>query len=251
MELKHYLDLIRNKLGLLLGIVAIATAGTGICTALLISPSYEASTKLIVNQSRAYGDGIQTIDWNSVNTNVMLINSYKEIIKSTAIMEKVASRFPNLGVTADELIDSVTVSSANDSQVMTLSVVEDSYVKAARLANTISTVFKEEIPKIMNVDNVTILNEAKVDGDKGPISPNLFLNVSISLVISLIFGVGLIWLLDYLNDSIADEAQVEQVLKLPTLAVIGRIREGDPKSNLYVTPKPSLLAGEKSYVEAK
>ena len=94
MELKGYLKVIRKKLLLIASIVLAACVLTGIKSFLYTDPVYQASAKLIVNQSFEV-DGKQMVDWSSIQSNIMLINSYKEIIDSAAILDKVVSKYPD------------------------------------------------------------------------------------------------------------------------------------------------------------
>ena len=107
-----------------------------------------------------FGDGGASLNASTIQTSIFLINSYKEIIKSSAIMNKVVEEYPDLGLNAWQLSAKISVTSANNSQVMNLIYEDTSYARVAEIVNAVSTVFKEQIPHIMNVDNITILSEA-------------------------------------------------------------------------------------------
>jgi capsular polysaccharide biosynthesis protein len=160
--------------------------------------------------------------------NIRLIDTYKEIIKTKRIMDKVVQEHPEFNLTRDQLIQKVKVSSVNNTQVMTLAVQDESYAKAADIVNAVSKVFKEEIPSIyMGIDNVSILNEANRDDNAAPVKPNKKLTVAISFVVSLMVAFGLAFLLEYLDDTIKTEADVAKYLELPTLAMVTKINEED------------------------
>ena len=72
----------------------------------------------------------------------------------------------------------------------------------------------------MNVDNVNILSPASIGPDPSPVSPNLTLNVAISIVLGLMVGVGLAFLFEYLDQTIKSEQDVEQILGLPVMGSI-------------------------------
>lgn len=78
------------------------------------------------------------------------------------------------------------MSSVNNTQVMTLVVRDNSYQRAAEIVNAISLVFKDEIPNLFNVENVSILNEAKVNPliEPGPVEPNVLMNMAIAFIVS-------------------------------------------------------------------
>lgn len=227
LDLKDYLKIIRKRVWMILIIVLFTSIATGIVSYFFIKPVYEASTKLIVNKSNE-GQGInQAVDINSVNLNLRLIDTYKEVIKTPRIMDKVVKEHPELELSTEQLIQKIRVSSVNNTQVMTLVVQDYSYDKAANIANAVSQVFQKEIPSIMKVDNVSLLNEALPKENPVPVKPNPKLNIAISLVVSLMIAVGIAFLLEYLDDTIKTEEDVLKYLELPTLTMITKVKEED------------------------
>lgn len=99
MELKGYFRLLQKKLWLIVAIALIAGVGAGVKSIFFTQPIYEASSKLIVNQTSNV-QGQAMMDFSMIQTNIKLINSYREIIKSSAIMDKVATTYPDLGLTS-------------------------------------------------------------------------------------------------------------------------------------------------------
>lgn len=221
LDLREYFIIIRKRLPLILLFVVISTVLTGVYSIYFKDPVYEASTKLIVNRTSTQFSAEQ-LDINEINSNIKMIDTYKEIIKTPAILAKVAEQYPALGLTTKELAKKIKVSSVNNTQVMTLIVEDESYKQAAETVNAVSVVFQQEIPNIFNVENVSILNEALPDEEMDPISPNIPLNIIISFIVSLMLAVGIAFMLEYLDDTIKTEADVERYLGQPTLAMVAR-----------------------------
>jgi capsular exopolysaccharide synthesis family protein len=67
---------------------------------------------------------------------------------------------------------------------------------------------------------VELINEAVAP--RGPISPNLWLNIGISAVAGLVLGVILTFFLEFLDTSIKKMEDVERFLGLPVLGVVAR-----------------------------
>jgi capsular polysaccharide biosynthesis protein len=226
LEIKDYVRIIRKRIWWIVALVIVATVLSGIVSKYVIKPEYEASTKIIVTKTS--DPEIQQLNSDTVNTNIKLIDTYKEIIKTPAIMDVVAKDYPEFGLDSEELIEKVSVSSVNNTQVMTLVVQDQSYEKAARIVNAVSKVFQDEIPSLMSVKNVSILNYAKEDGTKQkPVSPNVILNVVIAFILSLMFAVGIAFLLEYMDDTVKTEEDVQQLLGLPMLAMIHRVNSSE------------------------
>lgn len=224
LDLKDIFKILRKRIWWIIAVVVLASAASWYYSTAIMKPVYEASTKLIVKQSNS---AITTLDLNEINLNLRLIDTYKEIIRTLAIMQVVADEHPEFGLTAEQLIGKVRVSSVNNTQVMTLIVEDSSYLRAAEIVNAVSYVFKEEVPKIMNVDNVSILNEAPLDIQPDPVRPNVLLNVAVAFVVSLMAVIGWAFLMEYLDDTIKTEQDVRDVLGLPTLTVVARTEDAD------------------------
>lgn len=246
LDLKDYLKILQKRAWMIVIIVLLATIATGVVSYFFIQPVYEASTKLIVNKSNDQV-GLSQVDINTVNVNIRLIDTYKEIIRTPRVMDKVVADYPNLNISAEQLVDKVKVSSVNNTQVMTLIVQDPSYERAANIVNAVSKVFQSEIPKIMKVDNISLLNEAK-DMDKPiPVKPNKNLNIAISFVVSLMLALGIAFLLEYMDDKLKTEEEVQQYLGLPTLTMITKMKPEDFQNNSKKTFEQRV--GEPSHVK--
>ena len=68
------------------------------------------------------------------------------IMKDSTIMEKVVERL-KLDRSPEALAGQITVQSIDDSQVVSIGVIDTDPTMAANIANTTAKVFKEEIPK--------------------------------------------------------------------------------------------------------
>ncbi|WP_440117211.1 YveK family protein [Paenibacillus sp. QZ-Y1] len=244
-ELKGYLRILHKKMWLIVAIALIAGVGAGVKSIFFTQPIYEASSKLIINQTSSV-EGQAIMDFSMIQTNIKLINSYKEIIKSSAIMEKVATTYPDLGLTTAELINSTSVSTASESQVMSITVQGTSYEKAAKTVNAISNVFQSQIPLIMKIDNVAILSKANVNTNASPINMKTTLTIIVSLFAGLVLAIALVFLLDYLDDTFKFESELEKELGIPVLTVISKMKKEDVKSTKNYVSQQKV--GDGNYV---
>src|SRR6478752_6328415 len=121
LEIKEYLRILIKRSWIIISIMLVITSITAVYSFKYIQPVYEASVKLIVTKSPDL-QGLQSIDNGSIEANIKLINTYKEIIKTSTIMDKVVSKYPQIGLDTNQLISMVNVDSTNESQLMTISV---------------------------------------------------------------------------------------------------------------------------------
>ncbi|WP_368503146.1 YveK family protein [Alkalihalophilus sp. As8PL] len=214
-SLKDIYNTLRRRLMLLILVPVIAVVLAGLVSYLVLTPIYQSSTQILVNQTQQD----QSFSQNDIRTNVELINTYTVIIKSPTILDKVIAE-ANLTESFSDLNNKISVSSENNSQVMNIRVEHERPEVAAQIANTIATVFQREIVEIMSVDNVSILSSAQVSDSPSPIKPNPTLNMAIAFVVGLMTAVGIAFLLEFLDTTIKSEEDIESLLELPILGAI-------------------------------
>lgn len=206
-----------------------------------IQPTYEASTQVLLVTDQE-GD---RVDSSEVLSSLSLVNTYRVIMKSPAILNEVKDRVPNA---PDPISDALTVESEEESQVINVVITHTDAAAAAETANVISEVFADEIPDLMSIDNVRILSPAEVP--LYPISPNILVNTLIGMFVGLFFG-GLIGLLRHVFDKrIQNEQEAERLLDLPVIGSVPVIERRDmkPKKLKVNTPKGK---GEVPHVSEK
>ncbi|MCU5459099.1 Wzz/FepE/Etk N-terminal domain-containing protein [Bacillus cereus] len=220
-SLKELFHILKKRLAMILVIAFGAAIVSAIISFFFMTPIYQSSTQILVNQKKQEGAAIQ---YNEVQTNIQLTNTYKVIIKSPVILDQVKEKL-GLNITTKELNENIEVANEKDSQVVAVTV-QDKDPKLARdIANTTAEVFKGEVAKIMSVDNVTVLSKAELSEALSPIKPRPMVNVAIAFVIGLMAAVGLAFLLEYLDNTVKKEEDVENLLGLPVLGIVARMDE--------------------------
>ncbi|MDQ0339448.1 capsular polysaccharide biosynthesis protein [Caldalkalibacillus uzonensis] len=220
LDLRELFAILSKRLPLIGIITAVAILVSGLVSYFVITPQYEATAEILVNQSRPGSE----INQGDIRTNLELMNTYQVVIKSPRILELVIERY-NLDKTFNELNEQINVSAVRDSQVMSVSVTDPSPEQAAFIANAVAETFQREIVNLMNVDNVHIMAEAKLPDKPTPVKPKPLLNMAIAGVVGLMTAVGLAFLLEYLDNTIKTEQDVERILGLPVLGTIAHMEE--------------------------
>ncbi|WP_141501950.1 YveK family protein [Paenibacillus luteus] len=246
MELKQYWLIVKRRLLMIVLLITVSCLTIGIYSSYFIKPQYEASAKLIVNQYKDSSSLLPSIDVGAINSTIGLIKTYKEILRTPRMMKKVVKQYPDLGVTYSELIGKVSVSSVNETQVMSISVKDDSYEQAALIANAIAIVFQKSVPDLMKVDNVSVLDQADPKESHGPVAPNAKMNIAVTFMLALMVGVGISFLLDYLDDTVKTEEDIEALLEVPVLTSIPKFEERDSMERSSNAPLTKLAGREQN-----
>lgn len=218
-SLQEIMEVIKKHFKLIIGI----TIGVALIAALVsyfvLTPIYQSSTQFIVNSSKQDQSMQEAqIDSGTIRTNVELINTYNVIITSNAILDVVIENL-DLTYSTNTLKNNINVSSEQNSQVVTVTVKDPDPHLATAIANETVSVFQQLIPEIMNVDNVNILTEAITPIDPSPVEPRPQLNIAIAIVLGGMIGVGLAFLLEYLDTKVRTESDIESI----GLTVIGTV----------------------------
>jgi len=221
-SLQDIFKVIKKRLSLIISITVGAMLIAGIISFFFLTPIYKGSTQILVSQTKQPTQ--QMIQTQEIQANLQLINTYNVIIKSPAILNEVITQL-DLDTTPEKLTSSISVTNANDSQVVNITVQNEDPALAVDIANTVAQVFQSEIPNLMNADNVNILSPAILDANPSPVKPNKTMNVAIAMVVGLMIGVGLAFLLEYLDTTVKTEQDIEDVLGLPVLGLVSPIPE--------------------------
>ncbi|UZD45497.1 YveK family protein [Peribacillus frigoritolerans] len=219
-SIKDIFKTLKKRWKLIILLTLIAALISGAISYFLLTPVYQSSTQILVNQKQSENQ----LDSNQIRSNIDMINTYSVIIKSPAILGKVIDEL-DLNQSVDQLSQKITINSQENSQVFSLTVQDNNPAKAVEIANTVSSIFQKEIKDIMKVDNVSILAKAEIKENPTPVKPNPLLNIAIAVVVGLMAGIGLAFLLEYLDNTIKDEDDIERLLDLPLLGSIQKISQ--------------------------
>ena len=214
--------IIKKKLVLIISLASVGLSLSAVYTFYLVTPSYNATTQLLVNHKAESGSEIRLED---INTNVQMINTYKDIIKGPVILELVQEKLEP-GYSVGQLASMISIGSNTDSQVFSLTITTANPTEAADIANEIATIFQSNIGEIMNVENVTIISKATVNPN--PISPNIPMNLVLGLLVGVMLGVGIAFILFFMDNTLKDRQFILQTIGWSDLGIISEMRKDAP-----------------------
>lgn len=249
-----------------------ACAGYGVAK-FVIAPTYSASTSMLVNRS-ADDTSTATANLSDQQADVQLINTYKNLIISSNVLGTVSDKLENPApvvvkkakdavydtladgtrrlvtpaqkeitkpsnktkyqLSVDELKSMVTISSQQNSQVFSINVKSKDPKLSADVANEVADVFKDKIGGFMKINNVSIIDSAKVN--KKPVSPNTKLFTLAGLVV--LGGLTFLYMLikELSDTTIKSPDEVSQLFGITNLGVIGHV---EPIKNFSMAPSSS------------
>lgn len=252
-DLTQLLQLCRRHIwALILWSVGLALVGWGIAN-FVISPKYTSSAQILVNQKSNKND--PNTAYITQQANMQLVNTYKDIVTSHVILQDASDRLANpvrvvkkakpakyrtnadgrrvlvrkaqpavierdgksYSVSASQLAKDISVNTQQQSQVFSVSATADTPEKAKAEANAVARSFRDQIPNIMNIDNVTIVAPA-TNGVQS--SPNVKLFTLAGFVIGLVLTFAMILIREMTNTTVRDDTYLTQDLGLTNLGYV-------------------------------
>ncbi len=222
LELREYWQIIRKWWVLIVSVTLVAVIISAVWSEFLIKPTYEESTTLLVNQKLNSAQLALSALYSNVQANESLVTTYSDIMNSNAILNPTIQKL-HLPYKTSQLASMISLTSNNQSEVITLSVKANSPELAANIANTLASVFRNKVVELMQVSNVQVVDPAVAQANPNPVSPNKKMNVAIALVLGLMVSVGVAFLIEYLDDTVHSEEEVSDLLGVPVLGVVPQI----------------------------
>ncbi|ENZ03158.1 hypothetical protein HMPREF1092_00344 [Clostridium thermobutyricum] len=224
-NISEIFQVLKIKYKLIVAIVIGFVAVASVLSFFVITPKYEAKVKLFIGKEESKDN----LGYNSSEIQMYqkLLTTYAEIIKTEDLVQGAVTKANiDLGkMEAKDVLNSLVVTPRSDTQILEIVYKDSNPQRAVDIVNSITNDFIAKSKKLITNGNVQIIQKAKVP--ENPVSPNKKLNILISLVLGLMVGVGIVLLLEFMDNTFKSKEDLEKVLDLP---VIGAIPEYDAES---------------------
>ncbi len=211
-DLRDIFRILCKRIKLIIFIPLLAVMLSAVFSYYYLTPAYQASTTMML--WKEYSGEIEIRD---LQINRQLVNTYREIAKSRLVAEKTIKEL-NMDLTIGQLINKVDVSLVGDTEIISISVTDGNPENAAIIANKVAEVFQEQVPLMINMDNIRIIDEAIPN--YSPISPRPRLNMAVAGILGFIMAMGLAIFLEYIDDTIKTPEELQWLLELNVLGTI-------------------------------
>ena len=271
-DLTQLLQLCRRHIwALILWSVGLALVGWGIAN-FVISPKYTSSAQILVNQKSNKND--PNAAYTTQQANMQLVSTYKDIVTSHVILKDASDRLANpvkvvkkakpakyrttddgrkvlvrkaqpavierdgkaYSVSASQLASSISVATQQQSQVFSVSAKADTPEKAKAEANAVARSFRDQIPNIMNINNVTIVAPA-TNGVQS--APNVKMFTLAGFVIGLVLTFAVILIREMTNTTVRDDSYLSQELGLTNLGHVAHFHVSSSFKLIKKSSKPA------------
>ena len=227
LDLKELLQIFwEKKLQIILIIAIFAVVGI-IYTLTFVTPKYAAKTSLLLatNSSsvNTYSSSITTTD---ITLNSKLVSTYSKLVKSDKVVRTVIS---NLSLNMEEatLKKIVSVTAAEDTEFIEISVKNEDPALATKIANEIAKVFIDNVKEFYGVENVHVVDAAEVP--QAPYNINHAKDIVIFAFIGVVVAVMNVLIVNILDTTIKSEEDIEKNFGFTVLATIPLYEDEDNK----------------------
>jgi len=216
MELQEYLFILRKRVSLIVLITLVFTITSGVLSYFVIKPVYKSDISVIIGKSDKDDNG-QKQNLNDVMMYQQMVKTYSVLAKSRKVADEVVNKL-DLKMSAGAVLSMVTVAPQGNTEFLNISVKSKDPDQAMKIANQLAKSLKEVSADVYGRDNVKLLDEALLP--TSPDSPKPLLNMAIAFFIGIMVSVGLVFLIEYMDNTIKTQEDVEKLLGLPVIGTI-------------------------------
>ena len=184
----------------------------GCYTVFAITPMYKASSTIYIFNKTTSITSLSDIQLGS-----QLTVDFQIIAKSREVMEAVIDDC-DLKMSVGALSGSVSVTNPTDSHMLTITATNANPELAARIANSLADILRQQVADVMNTDKPSTVERAVVP--TSPSSPSLRKNIEKGALAGLALVLVFLVVRFLLDDTISTEEDVRKYLGLNTLASI-------------------------------
>lgn len=213
--LRDIYNILRKRLWLIAAVTLTATMISIILNFFVIKPTYEASTSVIIGKLPTNEDS--RMQYNDVMMYQSLVKTYVEIVNARTVSKNVVEKL-GLAMKPEDLMKCISATPVTNTQMIKIKVSARSPLDAQRITNTVTEAFIIEAMKQFPSGTVKIMDPAVIP--EHPSKPNKKLNVAIAFFLGLMISVGIVFLIEYMDNTIKTENDVEKYIGIPVIGVI-------------------------------
>jgi len=215
MEIIEYFNIIKKRMLLVILITIGATVLSGVLSYFVITPTYKSDISVIIGKPQTNSEVSQ--GYNDVMMYQQLVKTYSEFVTSRKVSEHVIKAL-NLKIDPAQLQTMVTVAPKGSTEFLTITVASKDPKEAMDIANQFAKSLKYVSNDVKKVDNVQLLDEALEP--TSPANPNPKLNMAIAFFIGLMVSLGIAFLLEYLDNTVKSQEDIEKLTGIPVIGII-------------------------------
>lgn len=221
LDLKEIFNIFWNKKAQIVIITFIFMIIGAVYSYVFVQPDYESFTKLVLAKTESTSTTNSTtgsITQSDITLNQKLISTYSELVESNSVLRKVINNLSIEGLTEENLKKAVTVTAVKDADLLQITVRNRNPQHAAMIANEIAKAFIEEVTRIYQISNISVLDQAEIAD--GPYNINHPKDIALFAFAGIIVASLYVLVANMLDTTVKDAEGLEKSTGLLVLAQI-------------------------------
>ncbi|WP_283701401.1 YveK family protein [Clostridium perfringens] len=209
---------LKKRWKLIVLITIAATLVSAILSFFVIKPKYEATTKLFIGKQESQDNN--AYNNNDVMMYQQLMKTYAQLVKTSDLVTK-AVKSADLDYNQKDIkgiLNNLNATPSAETQILDLSFKGGNPKDVLKLTEAITNEFIAESKELIPNGNVQVIQKPQLP--EHPVSPNKTLNILIAFILGLMVGVGVVLLLEYLDNTFKSREDLEKTLDLPIIGTI-------------------------------
>lgn len=215
-NLGELFQLLKRNIKMIIISILTCTVLLGIITVFVINKKYESTTRLFLKPDVTEG----IADYSQINSNNLMVNNYVEMIKGNNIQGIAANE---LNMDIKDLNKSLNVTNETNTQIISITAKTTDPALSKDIVDAVVETFTKEAKEKLNVNNITVVDEAEIATD--PVSPSLKLNLAIGALLGAFLSIGYLFIKFMLDTHIHNKEEVEKYLGIPCLGSVPYFEE--------------------------
>lgn len=200
-DLVGLLHCLKRKIMAILGITVLCGVFCFIFSSFWLPQEYVATTRVYV-LGRSETNGVTSADFALSN---YLVSDLQVLITGRNVTDVVVDTL-ELDMSHEELAGKIRVSAEGNTRVLQISVTDADALLAAEIANCVRDVASEQIKRILEIDAVNLVYEAKAPEE--PTSPNVMKITVLGAAVGLILSTSTVSVRFFMIDSVKRKRNV-------------------------------------------
>ena len=218
-SISEIFEALKKRWLLIVSITLVATLISGILSFFVIKPTYETSTKVFIGKEESNLEGYNS---NDIQMYQKLLQTYAETIKTNEVVQAAINN-TGADLTVSAVKGALTVTPVSDTQILQIKYQSNEPEVAKEILENITNEFVVLAKELVPNGNVRVIEAVQLPED--PVAPNKKMNIAIAFLLGLMVSVGLVFLLEYLDNTFKNKENLERELDIPALGVIPVVDE--------------------------
>lgn len=211
LDIGEIFSLFKKKFWIII-LVTIITTGLGFYKASQMVTKHQGSMTIFMGKSDSILDYYEE---KEVLYYSEFMNIFNEVIRTNGFLDD-ALKKNNINKKSSEVSSGIGITASEKSPMFKITYTSLDNEDIEAILNMVSKEFSDYIQRIIPETKPKVIDEARVV----PITPNKSKLIIVGFGIGLILSIGLIFVLDYLDDTVKSKEELEKILPIPAIGEI-------------------------------